>query len=386
MDPEPMKFPSTTLLLTSSLIFCAPLFAADHLDHKKATAQSLKIALGKLIFDDKDLSQPQGQSCSSCHQASAGYSDPKQVVSPGAIATLFGNRNAPSIAYAKFNPELYWDKEEAHWVGGFFYDGRAKTLQQQADKPFTNPLEMGNPSNAALIAKVKQAPYAQTLSQLYGDTIWDNETTAINAITDAIVAYENGPEFAPFSAKYDQYLNGKVTLTELEKHGLELFEAEDKGNCAACHPSQPGENNAPPLFTDFTYDNLGLSKNLELPFLKMSAKHNPAGKAYVDMGLAANPHINDGQQQQGKFKVPTLRNIAKSAPYMHNGIFTTLEEVVDFYNTRDVKDSWGKPDVNENVNTDELGDLKLSEDEVKALVAFMETLSDNFIPSNRQTA
>lgn len=343
-----------------------------------AAGQPLKVAVGKMIFHDKTLSQPAGQSCHSCHQADGGFSDPEQVVSPGATPALFGNRNAPSIAYAKFNPELHWDKEEGHWVGGFFYDGRAKTLQQQADKPFTNPLEMGNPSVRALLEKVKKSPYADTLSQIYGKAIWDNETTAINAITDAIVAYENGPEFAPFSAKYDLYLNGKTSLTTLEKQGLDIFEAEDKGNCAACHPSQPGPAAEPPLFTDFTYDNLGLAKNDRLPFLKMARHFNPAGKGYIDLGLADNPHINDGAEQRGKFKVPTLRNIAKTGPYMHNGIFDTLEEVVDFYNTRDIKDSWGKPEVTDNVNTDELGDLKLNKKEVKALVAFMETLSDGY--------
>ncbi len=371
---------TAAVALTTTLLWASS-FASNVLANElPLKAQPLKVALGKMIFHDKSLSHPAGQSCHSCHQADAGYSDPEQVVSPGATPVLFGNRNAPSIAYAKFNPALYWDKTEAHWVGGFFHDGRAKTLQQQADKPFTNPLEMGNPSVAALISKVKQAPYADTLMKLYGNKVWDDETVAINAISDAIAAYEQGPEFAPFTAKYDYYLQGKVALTTLEKQGLELFEAEDKGNCAACHPSQPSEDATPPLFTDFTYDNLGLAKNHKLPFLTMAANFNPAGKNYVDLGLADNPHINsaDRKAQLGKFKVPTLRNIAKTGPYMHNGIFTGLEEVVDFYNTRDVKDSWGKPEVSENVNDEELGDLKLSKKEVKALVAFMETLSDGY--------
>jgi cytochrome c peroxidase len=343
-----------------------------------AREQSLKEAVGKLIFHDKSLSQPVGQSCHTCHQSRGAFSDPDNVVSPGATPTLFGNRNAPSISYAKFNPELYWDKTEEHWVGGLFHDGRAKTLQQQADKPFTNPLEMGNPSNAVLIDKVKQADYTKLLKQLYGEAIWDDEKTAINAITDALVAYESGPEFAPFSSKFDLYLEGKTTLSRLEKQGLDLFEAEDKGNCAACHPSQPGANDEPPLFTDFTYDNLGLAPNQNLPFLEMAANYNPAGKDYVDPGLAGNPHIDKPQSQLGKFKVPTLRNVAKSAPYMHNGIFNTLEEVVDFYNSRDIEGKWGKPEVKQTVNHDELGDLKLTKPEVKALLAFMETLTDGY--------
>jgi cytochrome c peroxidase len=376
---------SSVVLLTFSGVFLAGFSGVSQADmpssskiKKVQAAVAAKAALGKLIFRDQNLSEPAGQSCHSCHQTEGGYADPGKVVSPGATPVLFGNRNAPSIAYVKFNPSLYWDKSEAHWVGGFFHDGRAKTLQQQADKPFTNPLEMGNSSIAALLEKIKAAPYAQILEQLYGKAIWGSETTAINAVTDAIVAYEIGPEFSLFSSKYDYYLKGEVALTPLEKQGLELFEAEDKGNCAACHPSQPDGDAQPPLFTDFTYDNLGLAKNFKLPFLAMQGNFNPAGKTYIDNGLADNPHIKSRTEQLGKFKVPTLRNVGKTAPYMHNGMFTKLTEVVDFYNTRDTKDRWGKPEVAQNVNNDELGDLKLTKQEVKAIVSFMETLDDGF--------
>ena len=344
-----------------------------------------KIAVGQLIFNDKSLSEPTGQSCSSCHARGEAFSDPGKIVSPGATPTLFGNRNAPSISYVKYNPPLYWDEDEQHWVGGFFYDGRAKTLAEQASMPFTNPLEMGNPSNSALISKVRKSAYASMIQRLYGDNWWRDENNAMKAITDALASYQRGPDFAQFSAKYDLYLQGKVSLTPIEKRGLILFEAQDKGNCAACHPSQPGPKGEPPLFTDFTFDNLGLAVNPRLPFLNMLVSHNPRGKAYVDMGLANNPYIKESQMQRGKFKVPTLRNIAKTAPYMHNGIFSELEEAVAFYNTRDVDNKWGNSAVKQNVNTQELGDLKLTSDDIKALVSFLETLSDGYESIERKT-
>lgn len=164
-------------------------------------------------------------------------------------------------------------------------------------------------------------------------------------------------------------------MTEREELGLKLFEDEDKGNCAACHPSRVNEAGKPPLFTDFTYDNLGVAKNTQSPFLSQSKAFNPDRADYVDMGLFKT---TKREVDKGKFKVSTLRNIELTPPYMHNGIFTTLREVVDFYNTRDTRTDWGKPEVAENVNHEELGNLGLSNTEVDALVAFMKTLTDGY--------
>ena len=337
-----------------------------------------KIALGRLIFNDKTLSTPEGQACSSCHQSASGFADTDNIVSPGANPKRFGNRNAPSIAYIAFTPELHWDKEELLWVGGFFLDGRARTLQEQAKGPFLNPLEMANPDAETVINKIRKGNYATLFQQVYGSAIWQDSDQAFQAVADAISHYERSPELSPFTSKYDAFLKGKANLTAQEQKGLELFEAEDKGNCAACHPSQVGDDQSPPLFTDFTYDNLGVPANPALPYYNMGDKHNPLGKAYIDEGLSLNPHIHKTENERGKFKVSTLRNIAKTAPYMHNGALTSLRDVVDFYSNRDVKDQWGKPEVIENMNTEELGDLKLSDDEIDAIVAFLETLSDGY--------
>jgi len=165
-------------------------------------------------------------------------------------------------------------------------------------------------------------------------------------------------------------------LTEKELRGLALFEDENKGKCALCHISQPGQDGSPPLFTDFTYDNLGVPKNPENPFYELPPKFNPDGEDFVDYGLGG---ILGLPEEMGKFKVMTLRNIAITPPYMHNGVFNTLHEVVDFYNTRDLG-GWPPPEVPENVNQEELGDLGLTEAEVDTIVAFLETLTDGYVP------
>ena len=335
--------------------------------------------LGRKLFFDPNLSEPAGQSCASCHLPTAGFADPDRElpVSRGIHPDRFGDRNTPAIAYSMFSPELYFDKDEQHYVGGQFYDGRAKNLEEQAKQPLLNPVEMANPDKAAVVKKVRAADYAEEFIQVFGKDSLSSVDAAYDKIAIAIAAFERTSVFRPFSSKYDYYLAGKVKLSKQELRGLELFEAEDKGNCAACHPSQPDEEGNPPLFTDFTYDNLGLPKNSESPFYTQSREFNPKGKNHVDIGLAKT---TGREEDRGKFKVTTLRNIALTPPYFHNGIFSSLKESVDFYNTRDTRDDWGEPEVSDNVNTDELGDLGLSDAEVADIVAFMQTLTDGYRP------
>jgi len=340
----------------------------------------LKVGLGKQIFFDSKLSQPVGQSCASCHQSGEGFANRNKLVTAGANPKLFGNRNTPSIAYANFTVDWHYNSEDETWMGGFFVDGRAQTMEEQAKGPFLNPVEMANDSVNSVIKKIKNSHYRQNFEQVFGKSIWLDENKAFNAIADALVAYQKSDVFAPrFTSKYDAYLAKKLKLSAQELRGLKLFEAEDKGNCAACHPSQIGEQGELPLFTDFSYDNLGVPKNVKLPFYQMANTINQLGPNYIDLGLADNPRIKDESAQLGKFKVPTLRNIALTAPYMHNGVFTSLAESVEFYNSRDVGSNFGEAEVAENVNKDELGDLKLTEQEVEDIVVFLETLSDGFI-------
>ncbi|MGD2152799.1 MAG: cytochrome c peroxidase [Gemmatimonadales bacterium] len=335
-----------------------------------------KERLGKLLFFDPNLSSPAGQACADCHSPDAGFGDPNPAlpVSRGVHPDRFGARNDQTASYAAFVPPRHFDETEGLWVGGLFWDGRAATLEDQAKGPPLNPLEMANPDVEAIAAALRAAPYRALFREVFGADALDDAEAAFDHMAEAIAAYERTSEVNPFSSKYDLYLTGQVELTEQELRGLALFEDEGKGNCAACHPSRPGEDGSPPLFTDFTYDNLGTPKNPENPFYFLSPELNPDGIDYVDLGLGA---VVDDPEQRGKFRVPTLRNVALTPPYMHNGVFKTLHQVVAFYNSRDVT-AWPAPEVPENVNRDELGDLGLTTSEMEDIVAFMMALSDGY--------
>lgn len=355
-----------------------------------------KEKLGKALFFDPKLSTPAGQSCASCHDANHAFTAPDNAIptSEGALAGRFAGRNSPTAMYAAFSPHFHFDEAEGLHLGGQFLDGRAATLEEQAKQPFLNPLEMNNPDAAAVVDKVRASAYADLFRKVYGPAALDDVDAAYEKIADAIAAFERRPAFNRFSSKYDAFLAGKAQLTRQELRGLRAFEAEDKGNCAACHPSRSADDGTPPLFTDFSYDNLGVGRNPHNPFYRQAARFNPDGRRFVDRGLGAFTKL---ASEDGKFKVPTLRNVARTAPYMHNGYFQTLHGVMDFYNTRDVKPvcknkftdeatalaqgCWPAPEVAENVNAEELGNLKLTTQEVDDIVAFMHTLTDGWGPT-----
>jgi cytochrome c peroxidase len=337
--------------------------------------------VGRSVFFDDTLSEPAGQSCASCHDPKHGFTDPRgTATSEGVISGSFGNRNAPTAAYAVFSPAFYYDAAGGSYRGGQFLDGRASTLADQAQRPPLNPIEMHNPDATAYAAKVAARPYASQLRGLFGQNLFQDPVQVMVAVGKVVEAFERTKEVSPFSSKYDAYLSRAVTLSPKEQLGLTLFEG--KAGCAACHPNRPGPDAQRPLFTDFTYDNIGVPRNPANPFYTQSASVNPDGAAFVDVGLADNPRVmKDGaaQANRGRFKVSTLRNVALTAPYMHNGVFQTLKEVVAFYNRRDVEPAtFGPPEVPETVNRLELGNLGLSEAEEDALVAFLGTLTDGY--------
>lgn len=351
--------------------------------------------LGRRLFHDERLSEPRGQSCATCHAPATAFTDPDagSPTSQGVDPALFGNRNAPSAMYAAFSPTFHFDEAEGLYVGGQFWDGRAATLEEQAKGPFLNPLEMANPDKETVVRKIRESEYAGLFRRVFGADVFDDPALAFERAAEAIAAFERTRAFSPFGSKYDAWLAGRARLTAQELRGLELFEREDKGNCAACHPSRPADVDTPPLFTDFTFDNLGVPRNPENRFYAMPARFNPAGAAFVDPGLGG---VTGESDQDGKHKVPTLRNVALTAPYMHNGYFRTLRGVVDFYNTRDTKprcddpftveasaiaqNCWPVAEVENNVNTDELGNLRLTDEEVDDIVAYLHTLTDGWRP------
>jgi cytochrome c peroxidase len=385
-----------------------------------AVAQSASLSpteeLGKHLFFDDNLSSPAGQACAACHAPEVGFTGPLSDINaggsvyPGAIPTRFGNRKPPAAAYA-FGPVLYYDAAEGVWIGGTFWDGRASgwrlgdPLAEQAQGPFLNPVEQNMASPEEVCLAVQASPYAYLFDQVWGAgslNCTTDVTVTYERIARSISAYERSTEVNPFSSKYDRYLASEAKLTGQEKRGLRLFEG--KGKCSLCHISQPGPNGEPPMFTDFTYDNLGVPKNPANPFYTMPPWINPDGAAWVDYGFGAflagagyGPEVYE--TELGKQKVPTLRNVDlrpdKSVvkAFSHNGYFKSLQSIVHFYNMRDVLmpcdvmknakeglNCWPAPEVPMNVNTDELGNLGLNPQEEEAIVEFLKTLSDGYQP------
>ncbi len=367
-------------MFKNNISFCAVivgvvvLLSACNKEQVVGGISNRKAELGKKIFFDKTLSNPEGQACASCHAPEKAFSDPLgSLVSEGAVKGLFGKRNGPSIMYAMFTPPLNYNADDSTYVGGLFLDGRTNSLQEQALKPFLSNVEMNMKDVHAIVAKVKNADYYSELTTLYGNTVSDD--VLMTYVADAIANFEQTKIFQPFTSKYDYYLKGQAQFTAQELNGLKLFQDTAKGKCANCHITDRDEVAGNALFTDFTYDNIGVPKNSNNPFLQLGPPFNDLGVNFIDYGLAVT--VNSSAEN-GKFKVPTLRNVAVTAPYFHNGFYTTLEEAVHFYNSRDVDPTIPKPEVPVNVNKDELGNLKLTPQEELDLVAFLKTLTDGY--------
>jgi cytochrome c peroxidase len=421
-------------LTTFSSILTLGLFAGG-------TAQALEPVeqLGKSIFFDKNLSLKKNQSCAACHDPGYGWTGPNPAINlkgsvyPGSIMTLFGNRKPPTAAYATTAPILNYivEEGEALFIGGNFWDGRAtgerlgNPAADQALGPFLNPVEQALPDPACVVYRVctaqTPAQYPVAFEDVYPgacDINWplgvdqscksgelvdmdQPERDKVNAAYDniglAVAAYEASPEVNQYTSKYDAVLAGEAEFTPEEQTGFDVFDG--KGLCAACHVLDPQDGD-PALFTDYTFDNIGVPKNPENPVYDV----NPD---FIDLGLGeflrSRPEYQTfADANDGKQKVPTLRNVDQrlgngfTKAYMHNGYFKSLESVVNFYNTRDVKpvcpdplttegdalkqNCWPAPEVAENVNIDELGDLGLTPEEEAALVAFMKTLTDGYKP------
>ncbi len=336
--------------------------------------------LGALVFADPSLSRPAGQGCVDCHAPNTAFRDPEsdRSTSMGAVAGRFGSRNAPSAMYARFVPPLHYDAATHGWVGGLFWDGRASSLEQQAGMPMLHPLEMNNPDKASVVEAIRRARYADRFREVFGRAALDDVDAAFGHVTEALAAYERTATFAPFSSKYDRYLAGQATLLPDEQRGLAIFEDPRRGNCASCHPSRPGADGSPPLFTTFGYANLGIPRYGNSKFLVQPAPFNPDGDRYVDHGLMTT--VGD-PAQDGKFRIPTLRNAARTAPYGHNGYFENLQYMVDFLATRDVGSAdpavkWAAPEVPATVDREHVGHLGLSPRDIDDVVAFLGTLTD----------
>jgi cytochrome c peroxidase len=213
-------------------------------------------ALGEALFFDTNLSANRTQSCATCHSPDHGFADPRNT-SAGKAASLgddgisLGDRNAPTAAYAHVSPP-FGQRADGAWAGGFFLDGRAATLEEQAAGPPLNLLEMAMPDKPAVVARLKEnTSYVEAFERLYGSGILDKPEAAYAAMTKAIAAFERTPVFSPFDARYDRFLKGEIRLTDEEELGRVLFFSNQFTNCAQCHKLRPFAGAAEETFTDY---------------------------------------------------------------------------------------------------------------------------------------
>ena len=370
--------------------------------------------VGQQIFSDKALSVSGQQSCATCHVATRAFAgaDGLSVPLGGPGMNLPGLRATPSLMYASFTPAFHFASDGTP-TGGFFRDGRAASLAEQAQQPFTNSFEMANADAAAVRARLLTRPYLAQFTAVFGQAAVDDPAQALASMGAALAAFESeDPRFRPFSSKFDAYQDGKTTLTPAELKGLQIFNDPTKGNCNACHVST-GANGVRALFTDFTYDSVGIPRNWKiaanqagngLPYVPQNGAGTDGQYAYYDMGLCGptRPDLSTRGSLCGAFKVPTLRNVAVKQNYFHNGAFDNLGDAVTWYITRDTNPQrWYlkadgsvdgayndlPPQFQSSINVAEVPynpglAPMLTSAEINLVVNFLCTLTDGYDPSN----
>ncbi len=385
-----------TALLTLSLTLSLAACGGGGTTGQGESGMSAAAQVGQKLFNDPILSSTGAMSCASCHDAGNHHAAPDTRSVPlGATPGHEAGRQAPSLQYLKFNTRFGFAADGTP-TGGFTWDGRANTLGDQASGPLLNPDEMANTSVEDVVAKLKRSTHAADFQRVFGSDILDRPADAFARLQFALQQYQlEDPDFAPFSSKFDLWRAGKAQLSDAEMRGMALFNNPTKGNCAACHVST-GIGSTPPLFTDNTYDALGVPRN---PDIRANADPDR-----YDLGLCGPTRVDlaDRGDLCGAFRVPSLRNVAKTAPYFHNGAIKTLADAVRFYVRRDTNpEEWYPTDTNgvvqkfndlppayrKNVNTTEVpynrkpGDNPaLTEAEIADVVAFLNTLTDGYTP------
>lgn len=411
--------------------------AAVHPLELSAVAQ-----LGKKIFFDPSLSGSGKLACASCHSPDHAYAPPNKLAVQlgGPKLERQGLRAVPSLRYLEHTPVFTIGPNnsmpdsdavaappaaaaglkvaavakssqpnaallaaEANVpMGGLDWDGRADTLQNQAQGPFLDPNEMDNKSAASLLEKLQRATYAEDLRKLFGANVFDNSGLALSEALFALGRFQlEDPSFHPYDSKYDYYLAGQATLSAEESRGLKLFDDPKKGNCASCHIDKPSHDGMfPPAFTDYQFEALAGPRNKEL-----LANRNPD---HYDLGLCGPLRADYKKQASycGLFKTPTLRNSASRGALFHNGVFKNLEDLLHFYVERETDpgkwypkrkdgsiDKYDDLPARHKKNVDVVdapfdrkpGDKPaLNDAEIKDVAVFLKTLNDGYRPGAGQ--
>ena len=354
-----------------------------------------KINLGSRLFFDVNLSLRKTLSCSSCHNPSHAFSDARfqqkgstnsvnGALSLGDDGVTLGGRNAPTASYAQFTP-AFGINADGEYFGGQFHDGRASTLKDQAKGPFLDKAEMMMPTAQSVVDRVLENPvYITDFKKIFGEDIFDDKLKAYDALAEAIESFEKTEVFAPFDSKYDrsrlpQSDENYYEMSLVEKKGYEIFFDSNRTNCVLCHTINSSSESNNELFSNFKYENIGTPKNFEALLARDSSTEK------TDLGLGARADVN-ATSEYGKVRVPTLRNVAVTNPYMSNGIFKELRTVLAFYNHRSGEDNttlnpetskvWEDAEVSQTINHEQLKMELLSDEELDALEAFLKLLTD----------
>jgi cytochrome c peroxidase len=436
-----------------------------------STRMSQVRILGKLLLFDKNLSVNRNEACSFCHMPDTDFTGPISILNqttvayPGSVRSRFGHRKPQTYTYAPFYPVLQYNQTQQDFYGGNFWDLRATGYKlqnpaaEQAQDPPVDPNEMGMPDTACVVYRLSQSQYRSLFESVWGVQAfvikWPSKVeqacsspgpppaedpypvhltkqdrgrsdSTYDQFGLSIALYEASPEVSPFTSKFDYALahRDKQILSGDELAGWNVFNG--KALCNTCHLDGTASNakqtnhrplnladvaSVAPLFTDFTSANLGLPKNVVIPYYdenktdKYGYAPNPLGLGFIDRGVGdflrspSNPNSDWKQYADsfdGKFQTSTLRNVDKRPrpdfvkAYMHNGYLKSLKEVVHFYNTRDVLPGckgpgdpgqkvscWPAPEVPMNVDQT-VGRLGLTDKEEVQIVAFLKTLTDGY--------
>lgn len=366
------------------LLFVASFIVISPVNASYEKQEALKIKLGEKLFFDNILSKNRTQSCAQCHNPAHAFIDNRDngvnsMASLGDDGITLGDRNSPTLTYISATPDLHFSRLKREWIGGFFYDGRAKSIEEQAGIPPLSEVEMGMESVSEIVNRLKNNPkYNKDFKNIYGEDVFNDENKVYQGVKDSIGAFQKTATFSTFDSKYDRYLAGKEEFNELEDLGRSLFFSNNL-NCNSCHQLKNREGAKGETFTNYEYHNIGVPINT---FLR---EKNNSPKGTIDYGLFANKLVSNDTKHKGKIKVPTLRNVAVTGPYMHNGVFEDLTTVVLFYDkyvnsnntiNPETNEKWREAEVTENLAKDLNEGKKMNEKKVKALVAFLNTLTD----------
>lgn len=372
-----MRRSSVSRFLPAVMLVLASFASADPVPGELAD-------LGRALFFDTRLAAGRNLSCASCHDPARAFSESRdngvgRAASLGDDGVSLGDRNAPSLTYARLIPPFGSDAN-GDFHGGLFVDGRAAGLAEQAREPILNRAEMALPATALPERLAENTAYVEAFRRLLGASALASPQRALQSVATAIAAYESTDEFAPFDSRYDRYLRGETELTREEEIGRVLFFSE-LINCSRCHLVDRREHRQREVFTNYRYHNIGVPANHRL------RERNGRGRDHADPGLAGNAAVDD-KAQTGRFRVPSLRNVAVTGPYMHNGVFEKLETAILFYNrfllgnpaslvNPETGQPWRPAEVPDTVDAALLGGGQpLTAERVAYLVAFLESLTD----------